>query len=306
MKSAFNKMLDILNRFLAWLWSKCGHVFGDEAYLKVRYRLLMRKKLDLKKPITYSEKLQWLKLYNKKPEYTTIVDKYAVKDYVAKIIGEKYIIPTLGVWNNPDEIDWDSLPEKFVLKTTHGGGGFGVVICKDKKSFDRNAAVNILKKNMKCDWRIQMEWPYKDVPHRVIAEKFIDPDPQTKDLPDYKFSCFDGDVTDVMVCIGRSTGNTKFYFFDRDWKLLPLNILGKDAPEGFTLPKPACIDEMFEIASKLSKGLPYARVDLYATEGITYFGEITFYPQSGFDRNLLPETELFYGEKIILPNLKSK
>lgn len=301
MKKIINLLVDAICRAMAWIWSKCGHSFGDETYLKVRYFLLMRKKLNLDKPRIYSEKLQWLKLYNRKPEYTTIVDKYAVKDYVANKIGGEYIIPTLGVWDSPKDVDFSVLPDQFVLKTTHGGGGLGVVICKDKKGFDKETAIRTLEKNMKTDWKIQLEWPYKDVPHRIIAEKYIEPDPITKDLPDYKFSCFDGEVTDVMVCIGRSTGNTKFYFFNKEWELLPLNKLGKQAPKGFTLPKPSCMDEMFDMASKLSKGLPYARVDLYAVGDKPYFGEITFYPQSGFDRNLLPETELFYGEKINLP-----
>ncbi|MBQ2176303.1 MAG: glycosyl transferase [Alphaproteobacteria bacterium] len=301
-----NKLVDYLfnnQRFLcAAIWSYVGHLFSDETYLKGRYRILMGKRLNLNNPTLFSEKLQWLKLYNHRPEYTTIVDKMTVKDYVAGIIGSEYIIPTIGAWERPEDIEWDKLPQKFVLKTTHGGGSLGVVVCTDKSTFDKSSAIKKLKTSMKTDsYRIQMEWPYKNVHKRIIAEEYLEPDPETNDLSDYKFSCFNGKVTDVMVCYGRTSGNTKFYFFDKDWKLLPLNILGKNAPSDFTLPKPHCIDKMFELASKLSTGIPYARVDLYAVGNHPYFGEITFFPQSGFDRNLLHETEEWHGSLIKLP-----
>ncbi len=305
-----NKFLDYLfnnQRFLcAAIWSYAGHLFSDETYIKGRYRILMGKRLNLDNPTLFSEKLQWLKLYNRKPEYTKMVDKYAVKEYVSKIIGTEYIIPTIGVWERPEDIEWELLPDKFVLKTVHGGGSLGVVVCKDKSTFDKRAAVEKLQISMKTDsYRIQLEWPYKNVPKRIIAEEYLEPDPETNDLSDYKFSCFDGKVTDVMVCYGRLSGNTKFYFFDKNWNLLPLNILGKNAPKEFTLPKPRCVDKMFEMASKLSEGIPYARVDLYAVGNHPFFGEITFFPQSGFDRNLLPETEKWYGSLIKLPEKKT-
>lgn len=285
--------------FLAIL-KKTWWLFTDKSFLRIRFRLEMGKKLDLKNPKTFNEKLQWLKLYNRKPEYTTMVDKYAVKEYVAKIIGEEYIIPTLGVWNNPDEIEWDKLPNQFVLKTTHGGGGSGVVICKDKSTFDINSAIKKLQTSLReSAYRTYKEWPYKNVEKRIIAEQYIED--ENGELNDYKFSCFDGYVHDVMVCLDRSTGDTKFYFFDSGWNLLRINQRGKNAPEGFTLPKPEGIDKMFELASNLSKGLPYSRIDMYCVNEHPYFGEITFFPQSGFDRNYLPETEIMYGELIHLP-----
>ncbi len=165
---------------------------SDRAYLKLRYYVEMGARLNLDNPQKFTEKIQWLKLYNRKPEYTTMVDKYAVKDYVAKIIGEEYIIPTLGVWDKPEDIDWDSLPDQFVLKTTHGGGGCGVVICRDKATFDKAKAIDKLNRSMKADiYRSFKEWPYKNVQKRIIAEKFME-DTSLHELRDYKFFCFGG------------------------------------------------------------------------------------------------------------------
>lgn len=287
------------------LLKRAGSRFlSDKTYLKLLYRLEMGKRLDLKNPQTFSEKIQWLKLYDRKLEYTTMVDKYAVKKYVADKIGEQYIIPTLGVWDRAEDIDWDSLPNQFVLKTTHGGGGGGVVICKDKAIFDKEKAIAKLKSSMKSDiYKGLKEWPYKNVPKRIIAEKYMED--ESGDLNDYKFSCFDGYVDCVMTCTERQSGETKFYFFDKEWKLVRLNKRGKEAPADFTMQKPTNIDEMFEIASKLSCSLPFSRVDLYSISGKTYFGEITFFPASGLDKNLLPEAEKYWGNLIKLP-IKTK
>ena len=274
-------------RCLAWLWSKIGHIFDDDTYLRVRFRLLMGKRLNLKDPQTFSEKLQWLKLFNRRPEYTTMVDKYAVKEYVAGIIGEEYVIPTLGVWDRPDDIDWDKLPKRFVLKTTHGGGSNGVVICKDKDSIDKEAAVRVLKKNMKTsDWRIGMEWPYKNVPHRIIAEQYIDPAPDMKDLADYKWYCFNGKPMFCQVIQNRTTHET-IDFFDTEWnhqEFVGLNsaYAGVYASQAAITPiRPIDLDKQVKIAKALSKGIPFSRIDLYSSNGRSYFGEITFFPMSG-------------------------
>ncbi|WP_270488392.1 ATP-grasp fold amidoligase family protein [Butyricimonas synergistica] len=276
-------------------------VIPDKYYLSLLYFRYFKRILNWKSPRNFSEKLQWLKVYDRNPEYTKMVDKYAVKEYVERKIGKQYVIPTLGIWDSVDEIDYDILPNQFVLKTTHGGGGGGVVICKDKSKFNKEMARKRLLQSMNADiYKTLREWPYKNVKKRIIAEQYMEDD--NGELNDYKFSCFNGYVNDVMVCIDRQLHDAKFYFFDRNWKLLPLNVRGKAASVDFTLPEPACIGEMFEIASKLSKGLPYVRVDLYAIKGKAYFGEITFYPQSGFDKNLLPEAEKFYGDLIHLPD----
>ncbi|MDR0907701.1 MAG: hypothetical protein LBM63_03740 [Rikenellaceae bacterium] len=277
-------------------------IIPERLYLKWLFRLKMGYRLNLDNPQTFSEKLQWLKLYNRKPEYTQMVDKYAVKEYVASLIGEEYIIPTLGVWERAEDIEWDKLPDKFVLKTTHGGGGCGVVICRDKSSLNRGEVIKKLNRSMKSDiYRTLKEWPYKNVHRRIIAEELLeDKESETGALPDYKFYCFNGVADNVMVCLERQSGDTKFYFFDESWSLLPLNIRGKNAPKDFTLPKPDCIEQMFAIASQLSQNIPFLRVDLYCANGKIYFGEATFIPDSGFDSNLLPETDLNFGSKIDL------
>ncbi|MCQ2339164.1 MAG: glycosyl transferase [Paludibacteraceae bacterium] len=256
--------------------------------------------MDFDNPKTFNEKLQWLKLYNRKPKYTTMVDKVAVKDYVASIIGPEYIIPTLGVWDSPNDIEWDKLPNQFVLKTNHDGGCNGVVVCKDKATLNKRVALRELKRSFnRNSYLISREWPYKNVPHKILAEQYLE-DKQGA-LIDYKFSCFGGNADNVMVCADRHLGDTKFYFFDRQWNLLRLNKRGIEAPKDFTLPKPEGMDKMFELAETLSKDLPYARVDFYNVDGHIYFGEITFFPAGGTDSNLLPETDLLFGSKIKLP-----
>lgn len=439
---------------------------SDEEYLKMVFPLIMGKPLNLEEPKTFNEKLQWLKLYNRKPEYTMMVDKYKVRAYIAEQLGEEYLIPLLGVWDNPDDIDFDALPDQFVLKCNHNSG-LGMCICKDKSKLDIKKVKKELRKGLQEDYYMKWrEWPYKDVPRKIIAEKFMSnsakintinnvyevsendlndykfmcfdgqvycsfvcserfngdglkvtffdkdwnvlpferhypksrktirkpenydkmiafseklskdipfvrtdfyeingnlyfgeltffpgsgfeeftpesadeelgdwirlpenlgggyflenseiclwihaADKQydinykcyhTEELTDYKFFCFNGYVDCVMVCIERQTGTPKFYFFDKTWRLLRLNIRGKEAPENFTLPKPKCIDEMFLIAEKLSRGKPFMRVDLYSCNEQIYFGEMTFFPDSGLDKNLLEETDLRFGELIDL------
>lgn len=421
---------------------KLKNMIPDELYLKMQFKKAMGYSLDLKNPKTFNEKLQWLKLYDRNPEYTTMVDKYSVKKYIAKKIGPEFIIPTLGVWNSFDEIDFNALPNQFVLKCTHDSGG--LIVCHDKSCLDMEAVRKKIETSLSNNfYHVGREWPYKNVPHRIIAEQYMadalrnykqfgfDSVPRmtlvysehfTKDglkedfydevwnhldiqrsahgkavlpiqrskqydlmkqlaakisekmsfvridfyeideklyfcevtlcpankfegfkpeewdlklgewiklptggyrlnadacsivitesyssnkdikaLVDYKFFCFNGFAESVMVCTEREIGNPKFYFFDREWKLKKYNIRGKEAPDSFTLPKPDRIDEMFVIAEKLSKGIPYVRVDLYCIDGLIYFGEMTFYPDSGFDVNLLKESDTYWGEMLILP-----
>lgn len=268
----------------------------EQFYLKILYRLKMGKKLNLVSPKTMNEKLQWLKLNNREPELTVMADKVKVKEYVAKIIGEEHIIPTLGVWNHFDEILIDKLPSQFVLKTNHSGGSTGVVICKNKEEINWKLVRRKLEKSLKSDISYTLgEWPYRNIERKILAETFMG-----DDLIDYKFYCFNGHADVVLMCLERSTGHPKFYFFDRDWQLRRLNIRGKEAPKDFTLPKPEGMDEMFQMASKLSAGIPFVRVDLYYINGRIYFGEMTFFPASGFDRNRLPEADYYFGDKIIL------
>lgn len=278
------------------------NMLPDDLFLKMKYKSVFGHPLNLDSPKTFNEKLQWLKLHDRQPVYTTLVDKYKVKEYISDILGLQYIIPTLGVWKDPDEIDFDSLPDRFVLKCNHNSG-VGLYICKDKSKLDKEKVKSELRKGLKQNYYLSgREWPYKDVPRRIIAEKYMED--ETGGFTDYKFFCFNGKVDCVMVCLDRYTGDTKFYFFDKDWKLKRLNKRGKAAPEGFTIPKPECMDQMFEIAAKLSEGLAFVRVDLYQSCGQIYFGELTFYPDSGFDANILPESDLYFGKLINLQSVK--
>lgn len=433
-----------------------GKYVPDSLYLRRQYKKIMGKPLNLKNPHTFNEKLQWLKIHDRNPLYTTMVDKYAVKKYVADMIGEEYIIPTLGVWDKFDDINFDELPYQFVLKCTHDSGG--LVICKDKSKLDMEKAKEKIEKSLKTNYYLLgREWPYKNVQRRIIAEKYMvdysgndlsdykvhcfngvpkvilvcserfsdaglhedfydvnwkrlevkrpdhpssdieQPEPKelqkmlllseqlsrkypfmrtdfyevngrlyfgeitfypasgfdrfepeewdykfgewlslptsigggyllktdcfrlwlheddlqesetnSRELTDYKFFCFNGNVDCVMVCIDRQKGDPKFYFFDKDWHLLRYNIRGKNAPENFTLPKPDSMDEMFQIAGILSRDKPFTRIDLYNCNGHIYFGEITFFPDSGFDKNLLPETDAYWGKMIQLDGGKVK
>ena len=419
-----------------------GRLMPDKLFLTLKYYQKFGNWINWKNPQTFNEKLQWLKIYDRNPLYTTMVDKYAVKDYVSNIIGDEYIIPTLGVWYHFDDINFDELPDQFVLKCTHDSGG--LVIVKDKSKLDIDVARRKIEDSLKTDYyMVGREWPYKNVKPRIIAEKYM-VDQFENELMDYKFFCFDGKVkcsyvctdrftesglkctfynrewekmqiehgypksdaeihkplkydemldiaeklsknipflrvdfyeiqekiylgeltfypqcgfgkfepsgwdkklgewikllggyllntgkyvlflyqaekktisnslTDykfycfngyvdcVMVCGERETGQPKYYFFDKEWNLLRINVMGKEAPEDFTLPKPSCMDEMFAIASKLSQDIPFVRVDLYACNEQVYFGEMTFFPSSGFGKNYLPEAEEYFGSLIQL------
>lgn len=278
-------------------------LFPDKIYLTLLFRLRMGYWINWKNPKTFSEKLQWLKLYDRRPEYTTIVDKYAVKEYVAKKIGEEYIIPTLGVWECLEDIDWDSLPQKFVLKTTHGGGGSGVVICKDKATFDKAAAVAKLKRSLNsCIYKSLREWPYKDVSKRIIAEAFLEESIPTKNdvgLSDYKFYCFNGEPQIMMVSVGRFSDNLCFDYYDMKWNKTSLLLGGPNSD--INHPCPPCFEEMKSLCRKLSKGIPHVRCDFYIINNRPLFGELTFFDGSGLMKFLDHTWNYKLGAMIKLP-----
>jgi len=247
---------------------------NDKTYLRLFYRGTMGKKLNLKDPKTFNEKLQWLKLYDRKPEYSKMVDKYEAKLYVADKIGEEYIVPNFGVWDNFDDIDFDKLPDQFVLKCTHDCGG--LVICKDKSKLDINGAREKINKCLKREyfWGSR-EWPYKAVKPRIIAEAYME-DEKTAELRDYKFFSFDGEAKVMFIASDRQTEGTetKFDFFDMEYNHLPFT---NGHPNADILPeKPETFDKMRELAGKLSEGIPQVRVDFYEVNGHIYFGELTF------------------------------
>ena len=287
--------------FLASILKRVPFLFkDDELYLKLLFLFEMHYWPDLKHPKTFNEKLQWLKLHNRKPEFTTMVDKYAVKKYVADRIGEQYIIPTLGVWDSFDQIDFDSLPNQFVLKTTHGGGGLAVVICKDKKTFDKRRAKRILEKSLHSDIYMKYrEWPYKDVPKRIIAEKYM-VDESGTELKDYKFFCFNGEPKYMLLVSGRQAGKKIFDYFDLNWNHLPVHDVG--CPGAERLPaKPDNFEEMIFIAKKLSKGMTHVRVDFYNINCKIFFGELTFFDGSGLCVYDPREWDFKFGQFLKLP-----
>lgn len=281
----------------ATLYRWANRLIPDGLYTRLKFRKNLGQWPDLKHPKTFNEKLCWLKLHHRNPEMSRMVCKFEAKDYVRERLGDKYIIPTLGLWDDAASIDFTSLPNQFVMKGSHDSGR--VIVCTNKAELNQEEVRQEMRLSLERDfYAITREWPYKNVKHRIIAEKYL----QEKQggLTDYKFFCFDGYVDCVMVCLDRHLGDTKFYFFDKDWNFLRLNKRGQAAPEGFTLPKPEGIDEMFRIASELSKGHPFLRVDLYNVDGKIYFGELTFFPDGGVDPNLLPETDLHWGQLIKL------
>lgn len=286
------------NRILKYLLTKTARLFPDELYLKMLFPLRTGYKLNLNNPQTYNEKLQWLKLYNRKPEMVKMVDKVDAKEYVAKIIGEEYIIPTLGVYNSVDEIDFDSLPNQFVLKCTHDSGG--IVICSDKSKLDIEAAKDKLSRGLKVNYYYQnREWPYKQVKPRIIAEQYM-VDESGYELKDYKFFCFDGEVKLLFIASdrGSKTEETKFDFFDTDFNHLPFTNGHPNSTK--PIKKPIGFEKMKELASKLSQGEPHLRVDFYDINGKVYFGELTFYHWSGMTPFEPIEWDYKLGEMIVI------
>ena len=269
----------------------------DEAFIKRKYKAIIGKELNLENPQTFNEKLQWLKLYNRKPEFTTMVDKCDAKKYVANIIGEEYIIPTLGVWKSFDDINFDNLPQQFVLKCTHDCGG--IVICKDKNKLDKAPAKKKLEKSLKNNffW-YGREWPYKNVEPRIIAEVYME-EAESSGLTDYKVMCFGGEPKVIQVHQGRFDGNHHQAFYDLDWNHLDITQGFPKATE--TIPRPAALEKMLELSRVLSKGLPHLRVDWYFVKGQLYLGELTFFDGSGFVGFDQEEWDRKLGSYITLP-----
>ena len=288
--------LAILTHFGTWL--------PDAMYLKIMFRLKMGYRLNLKTPKTFNEKLQWLKLYNRKRECTRMVDKYEAKIVAETILGKDYIIPTLGVWDRFENIDFSTLPEQFVLKTTNGGGGGGVVICRDKGNMDKVTAAGRLSASLRSSiYRHLKEWPYKDVKPRILAEMFMVD--ESGELRDYKFYCFNGIPKVFLVASERFSGHrTYFDYFDMNGNHLPFTQGGMNNPVTPSLP--SNFEEMKRVASKLSQGLPHVRIDLYSVDGKVYFGEYTFFDSSGFEKFTPQEWDGIFGEWLTLPTSYSQ
>ncbi len=260
---------------------------SDRDYLEKLYRAHMGRPLELEHPETLNEKLQWLKLYYRDPLHTVLVDKYRVRDYVAEKLGEEHLIPLLGVWDDPDEIDFDRLPAQFVLKCNHNSG-LGMYICRDKSRLDPARVRAGLRRGLAQDYFLHgREWPYKNVPRKIIGEQYL-ADVSGHGLRDYKFYCFDGRMALSMINSDRfSPVPTKADYFDRNFDRLGFtwgyqrSAVPPERPEQY--------DEMIAAAEKLAVGLPHVRVDLYLVGGRIYFGELTFFDGSGFSP-ILPQT----------------
>lgn len=273
----------ISERFLDFLKSvfvSITCILPDNMYLKLVYFLKTHKRLNLKNPRTYNEKLQWLKLYDRKPIYTIMADKYRVREYVAKKIGEEYLIPLIGIYDNFDEINFNKLPSQFVLKCTHDSGS--IVICKEKTKFDfQNAKKKISKHLSKSYYYLSREWVYKNIKHKIICEKYM-VDESERELKDYKFFCFHGEPKIIQVDFNRFEDH-KRNFYDLKWNFVDLSLQYPNDPKK-VISKPKKLDKMIRIASKLSEGINHVRVDLYMIKNDIYFGELTFYPEAGFGK----------------------
>jgi len=275
-------------------------IIPDKMFLMIKYKLIMNRKLNLKNPITFNEKLQWLKLYDRKPEYIQMVDKYEVRKYIKDTIGEEYLIPLIGVYNKFEDIDLSKLPNQFVLKCTHDSGG--VVICRDKSNLDietvKKKINNCLKRNYYYHGR---EWPYKNIKPRIICEKYM-VDESGYELKDYKFFCFNGEPRLIQVDFGRYTNHQR-NLYSINWEFIDAVIKYPNDPNKL-ISRPKKLEEMLKLARVLSKGIPHVRVDFYYINGNIYFGEMTFYHGSGFEKFSPEKLEIEMGNWISLPRPK--
>lgn len=294
----FTKLLCNPRKMIVYLAShKMLNWLPDKPYLKLFYWGMIGKRLNLLNPKSFNEKLQWLKLYNHNPKYTVLVDKYEVKEYISSVFPDVKVIPTIGIWDSVDDIDFAMLPDQFVLKCTHDSGS--IIICKNKDELDINKTKAELKRSLKKDmYKYGREWVYKDVKHRIIAEKYIEDD-DSSDLMDYKFMCFNGIAKCCFVCSDRFTPEgLHVTFFDRNWKVMPFTRHYPKRENG--IPKPVKYEQMLELAEKMSKGIPFVRIDFYSVKGEIIFGEYTFFPGCGFEEFTPDEWDYKLGEWIIL------
>ncbi len=279
---------------------------SPELSIRLQYLYYFRKRIRLDNPQTLDEKIQWMKLnlYGKDPIFTQCADKYRVREYIKSCDCEELLNELIAVHESPSQIDWNALPNKFVIKWNFGNGYN--IICHDKKTLDIDKTIDQLESWGKENaWLTNGEIQYKDIPKRIIIEKFIETG--TERVPDdYKIYCFHGKPLYMFVCVGREKGTPKFYFFDKEWKLARINPDSINAPADFTLTKPPHLEEMFHYAAVLSQRFPFVRVDFYDTPQKVYFGELTFTPSGGFDTHRLQETQQLFGDLLDLttiPNL---
>ena len=303
-RKAAHLLASLKFKFFPYVLHKMGlYSMPDDEFLRCLYKLSMGRDLDLQNPKTFTEKLQWLKLYDRRPEYTRMADKYAVKKLVADKIGSEYVIPLLGVWDKFEDIDFDALPEQFVLKCTHDSGG--LVICRDKAAFDREAARKVLSSSLLRNYYPNFrEWVYKDITPRIIAENYI-PSLGRPESVEYKLTCFNGVAKLITIC--RGIAHSSFDVrtndhYDRDMNRLHfwVNYKNPEVPENI----PEQMPEIIALSEKLSTGIPEVRVDWYIDKGKIYFGEFTFYTWAGFMHFNPPEYDEILGSWLELSSEK--
>lgn len=292
----FSNLLKKLIRKLDY-WHCFNHM-NDKNYIRLKFYQRMGYFPNINNPQTFNEKLQWLKLYDRKPKYTQMVDKYEAKKYVASIIGKEYIIPTYGVWDRFDDIDFCSLPDQFVLKCTHDSGG--LVICKDKSKLNINEVRQKIEKSLRTNYYLSgREWPYKNVKPRIIAEKYLE-DTQSCELRDYKFFCFGGVARCYKIDFDRFVEHHANYY-DIEGNILQFGESNLPPIYSREIEVPGTISKMKDFAEKLSKEIPFLRADFYDADGKLYFGELTFYPASGMGKFTSDEWDHLLGSWIKLP-----
>ena len=278
------------HRLLNWM--------PDKPYLQIFYYAEFGKFIDFKNPKTFNEKLNWLKLYYRRPDFITLVDKYEVKKYIADKIGEQHVIPTLGVWDKFEDINFNELPNQFVLKCTHDSGG--LVVCKDKSKLNLKEVKAKIEKSLTNNYYLwTREWPYKGVKPRIIAEKYME-DQETGELRDYKFFCFNGEPKLMFVASERGLKNTKFDFYDMQFH--HMNIVQHYPNSEYSIEKPEHFEKMVMLAEKLSAGFPHVRVDFYEANGQVYFGEMTFYHFEAIVPFETEEWDKKIGDWLVLPD----
>lgn len=284
--------------FKIWVLNKFSSFYDDETYLKKKYRIRFHEELNIDDPQSFNEKLNWLKLNFHDPRLTNLADKYAVKQIVRELIGDEYVVPNYGIWKSFEEIDFSKLPNQFVLKGTHDSGG--AFVCRDKATFDFDSVRKQLSRNLKRDFYLAgREWPYKNIPHRIIADKFLD-DHTGTELRDYKFWCFNGKPVYMYLTIKGK--NVYENFYDMEFNIAHINHgFPRHQPE---FEKPEKFDEMKNLASILSEGLPFVRVDFFLVEGKIYFGEFTFFDWGGHRPFVNKEMDLELGKLIDLSEVK--
>lgn len=287
-----------MKNIILWIKEKGVNRLPDVMYLKRKYRKVFGEELDLQNPKKMSEKLQWLKLYNRDPFYNILVDKVKVKKYVAEKIGKEHIVPTLGIWERFEDIDFDKLPNQFVLKCTHDSGSF--VICDNKESLDIDEARKTINKALHRNyfWESR-EWPYKNVKPRIIADKFLSVE-GVGYISDYSFYCFNGEPKLIMISTKSDSEFTEvmYDFFDMEGNHVAVDTF--DNPDNFMPKIPENFAKMRELADILAEGIPFVRVDFYEVGDKIYFGELTFFPDAGFDNEIKPYWDRWLGDLLEL------